>query len=65
MTITLNGDPHETTASTIAELVKNLDLSAPTLLIEHNGSALRRYEWPDITLGDGDHVEVLRIAAGG
>lgn len=65
MTITLNGDPHDTTARTIAELVETLGLPAPTLLIEHDGAALRRDEWPQRTLGEGDRVELLRIAAGG
>lgn len=65
MNITLNGDPHETAARTVAELVENLALPAPTLLIEHNGSALRRDEWAKIALSGGDRVEVLRIAAGG
>lgn len=65
MTITLNGDPHDTAARTIAELVESLALPAPTLLIEHNGTALRRDEWPACALSEGDRVELLRIAAGG
>jgi thiamine biosynthesis protein ThiS len=63
--ITLNGDSHDTTARTIAELVETLGLPAPTLLVEHNGTALRRDEWNERVLGEGDRVEMLRIAAGG
>ena len=65
MKITLNGDPHDTPARTIAELVEALGLPAPTLLIEHNGTALRRDEWPTRPLAEADRVEMLRIAAGG
>lgn len=65
MKITLNGDPHETTATTIAALVEALSLPAPTLLIEHNGTALRRHEWTGATLKEGDRVEMMRVAAGG
>lgn len=65
MKIALNGEPHETKASTIAELVESLGLPAPTLLIEHDGSALRRDEWPAAMLREGARVEMLRIAAGG
>jgi len=65
MKITLNGEPHETGARTISELVESLALSAPTLLIEHNDSALRREEWPAAALREDDRVEMLRIAAGG
>ena len=65
MTIHLNGEPHATAARTVPGLVEELGLPAPTLLIEHNGEALRRTEWPDRILAAGDHVEILRIAAGG
>jgi thiamine biosynthesis protein ThiS len=65
VTIHLNGEPHTTAATTLTALVEELGLSAPTLLIEHNGDALRRSEWQDRKLAEGDRVEVLRIAAGG
>ena len=45
--------------------LKLLEIPAPTLLIEHNGTALRREEWPATRLADGDKLEILRIAAGG
>lgn len=63
--IFLNGDPHETSANTITDLVASLGIPAPTLLIEHNGDALRRADWPDRQIAENDHVELLRIAAGG
>jgi thiamine biosynthesis protein ThiS len=46
-------------------LIDELNLPSATLLIEHNGNALRRNEWPTQDLGEGDRVELLRIAAGG
>lgn len=65
MKIMLNGEPHETSAGNIAELVESLGLPAPTLLIEHDGNALRREEWAGSALSEGARVEMLRIAAGG
>ncbi len=65
MTLTINGEQAQHDADTIAELVATLRLPAPTLLIEHNGAALRRDEWAGIHLKDGDRLEILRIAAGG
>ncbi len=65
MKIKLNGDSHETAATTIAALVEALSLPAPTLLIEHNGTALRRHEWTETALNEGDRVEMMRVAAGG
>ena len=66
MKIVLNGEPHELTrALDIAALVAELALPAPALLVEHNGLALHRDEWPQRPLADGDRVEIVRIVAGG
>jgi sulfur carrier protein len=66
MRIYLNSEAHEITkAGTIAELVEELGLPGPTLLIEHNGTALRRDEWVQQALAEDDRLEVMRIAAGG
>ena len=51
--------------ATVADLVQHLGLPAATLLIEHNGVALRRTEWEAALLREGDGIELLRIAAGG
>jgi sulfur carrier protein len=63
--LVINGEPRDLEARTVADLPARLDLSAPTLLIEHNGEALSRHEWPSRSLREGDRVEILRIAAGG
>ncbi len=65
MAITVNGESRQSRARTVAELVVEMDLPAPLLLIEHNGIALRKSEWPDAILRDGDRIEILRISAGG
>ena len=66
MKIVLNGEPHEIArALDIAALIAELGLPAPTLLVEHNGLALRRDEWPQRPLAAGDRVEIVRIVAGG
>jgi thiamine biosynthesis protein ThiS len=62
--ITLNGEPAQTQAGTIAALVSELGFPVRTVLVEHNGVALRPDEWQR-PLGDGDRVELLRIVAGG
>lgn len=66
MQIVLNGEKREVaTARTVAELVAELGLPAPALLVEHNGVALRRTEWDASRLRDHDRVEIIRIVAGG
>ena len=66
MTISLNGAQTETRgATTIDELVSRFDLPPQAILIEHNGLALHRHEWPDKSLAEGDCVEFIRVVAGG
>ncbi len=66
MQILVNGETRELpTARTVADMVTELALPAPTLLIEHNGTALHRSEWPARPLAEGDRIELLRVVAGG
>ena len=66
MTISLNGEPADARgAQTVAELVRAYDLPAQAVLIEHNGLALHRHEWPQQRLAPGDKIEFIRVVAGG
>jgi len=66
MTLFLNGESREIPGiQTLPALVEALGLPAGALLIEHNGLALLRDEWIDRPLAEGDHIEFLRITAGG
>jgi sulfur carrier protein len=64
--IVLNGEPkHIERARDIPGLLEELGMASPALLVEHNGLALHRDEWPRRSLTEGDRVEIIRIVAGG
>ena len=66
MHISLNGQEADARgAQTVAELIGRFELPPETILIEHNGVALPRREWPQKPLTDGDRIEIVRVAAGG
>ncbi len=66
MTISLNGEKADARgAETIADLVEHYQLSPRTILVEHNGLALHRHEWPQRPLTEGDQVEFIRVVSGG
>lgn len=66
MRIYVNGEARViASARTVAEMVQELSLPAPTLLIEHNGTALHRSEWSTRPLAPEDRIELLRVVAGG
>jgi sulfur carrier protein len=46
-------------------LIEALGMPLSAALVEHNGRALLRSEWPGTPLADGDRLEVLRVVAGG
>jgi sulfur carrier protein len=66
MKISLNGEPADTReAKTIAELVDRYQLPPQSILVEHNGVAVHRYEWEGRSLAEGDRIEFVRVVAGG
>ncbi|MEM9081367.1 MAG: sulfur carrier protein ThiS [Verrucomicrobiota bacterium] len=65
MTITLNGQPHPTEASTIGQLLTELGLNEKPVVIEHNQTALLKHEHPTTPLSDSDQLEIITLAAGG
>jgi thiamine biosynthesis protein ThiS len=66
MTVIVNGESRSfAEVTTIAALVRQLNLIPATLLIEHNGLALHREEWNSRSIREGDKVEFIRVVAGG
>jgi sulfur carrier protein len=66
MTISLNGETVDAReAKTIADLIDHYQLSPQSVLVEHNGLAVHRHEWPKQSLAEGDRVEFVRVVAGG
>ena len=66
MKVQINGEAREIErARNVAELVEELGLPAPAILVEHNDLALRREEWLSRVLAEGDRIELVRIVAGG
>lgn len=66
MLIRLNGEPHVLKAArTIPELLEEIGVAPQTVIVEHNGVALRRTEWPQALLAENDQIEIVRVVAGG
>ena len=66
ISIQLNGDRQTVPAAiTLPGLLERLGLPGSSVLVEHNGTALLRDEWPAVRLADGDRLEILRVVAGG
>jgi len=66
MKIQINGEPRDfANLKTLSDLVAALGLEPRMILLEHNGQATRRADWPKISVAGNDRVEILQVAAGG
>jgi sulfur carrier protein len=70
MKLTVNGQPRDCDASTLAELWRvetaDLEISEPRgFAISLNGAVVRRTAWPTTPVRDGDAVEIIRAMSGG
>ncbi len=66
MIVTLNGKPHEIEeAMTVADFLCTLDITPRQVAVALNGDVLPRDRWPEVAIGDGDTVEVVRAVGGG
>lgn len=66
MRIQVNGESKEVDeASSLGDLIANLDLKAERLAIELNQKVVRRVEWETILLRAGDTVEIVHFVGGG
>ena len=63
--ITLNGAPHRSAAATIADLVRELELSPEKVAVERNGEIVPRSTLAEAPLAEGDRLEIVHFVGGG
>jgi thiamine biosynthesis protein ThiS len=65
MKITLNGEPQQTEAATIAALVESLSLDIAKVAVERNRVLVPRSLHAETSLEDGDRIEIVQFVGGG
>jgi len=65
MTITLNGDPFETTAATISALLEQLDVDPRRVAVERNFLVVKRDVYGTTPVETGDQIEIVNFVGGG
>jgi sulfur carrier protein len=63
--ITLNGKPHELEAPTVTGLLEALGINPRQVAVALNGEVVRRVEWAETRVQEGDAVEIVRAVGGG
>jgi sulfur carrier protein len=66
MKLNLNGQARDIeTGTTISDLLISLQLAEKLVLVELNGQAVQRGDFPATELEEGDSIEIVRMVAGG
>ena len=66
MRIEVNGEGREVPdGASLSELVEHLKLARERLAIELNRRVIRRSDWPQTVLVEGDRVEIVHFVGGG
>ena len=65
LSLTVNGEPRRTSAATIAELVRELELAPEKVAVEHNGEIAPRSTLADVPLANNDILEIVHFVGGG
>ena len=64
--LTINGKPRELPAPTgLIQYLESLDLSTQFIAVGYNGEVIEKDNFHEITLSDGDVVEIVRPVGGG
>ncbi len=65
LNLVVNGESRRTFASTVAELVIELELAPEKVAVERNGAIVPRSTLGDVALADGDVLEIVHFVGGG
>lgn len=66
ITVRVNGDAREIPAGlTAAGLLARLELHPRMVVVEHNGTILRREQLDQTALAEGDQLELVHFVGGG
>ena len=66
MTIRLNGEPYDIAGPvTISALLAALNIDPRIVAVEHNVVVVKRQQYDETIIREGDEVEIVRFVGGG
>jgi len=63
--VVINGEHKKVKSSTLLELLKELELDPRAVVVEHNRKIVRRVGLSDVTVNEGDAIELVHFVGGG
>ncbi|PYY00420.1 MAG: thiamine biosynthesis protein ThiS [Acidobacteria bacterium] len=66
MTVVVNGERKEfSSGRSLAEFIEHLGLKDDRIAVELNRKIAPRNRWTEISLAEGDHLEIVHFVGGG
>ena len=66
MDVVINGEQRNVApGATLLELLKELELDPRAVVVEHNRKIVRRAGLGDVTVSEGDAIELVHFVGGG
>ncbi|BBB92809.1 MAG TPA: sulfur carrier protein ThiS [Methylomusa anaerophila] len=66
MTLTINGKEEiVANGTTLAALIQEKGLKPAVIVVEYNGTIVKKEEWPNIILKNTDCLEIVAFIGGG
>ena len=65
MILILNGQPYDTAADTVAQLLKEKDIAPESTAVAVTEQVIPRSQWETTPLNEGTAVEILTAVQGG
>jgi len=65
MNLKVNGEDRETQSETILQLLKELDIVPERVAVEVNLAIIKRADFENYRLKDGDSIEIVYFVGGG
>lgn len=66
MKLTVNGKPREVQGeATVLAYLTQLGVNPLAVAVEHNGEIVKRKRFGDVSLAEGDALEIVRMVGGG
>ena len=65
MKLVVNNQEKEFLSSKIEELVEEINISNKFIAVAVNGTVIRRTKWQDVTLKEGDKIDIMSPVGGG
>ncbi len=65
MDVVINGEQKRIKGGTLLELLAELELDPRAVVVEHNRKIVRRVGLADVTVAEGDAIELVHFVGGG